>query len=255
MRSWHIVIAWLRSVFFRGRREADLGEELQFHLDRETERLVAAGVDPHQARLQARRDVWRRRSGEGGEPRQPAARPSSTTWPATRGTPRGGCVRDWRFTAGGGAHSRARHRRERRDFQRDQRRALPAAGRRESRHPRGHLSERARRCPEPGSSYAAYLDMAAYTDIFAGSAVDLHSPSGHLRRRRPSPAGDRGEHVGRRTSTVLGLRPALGRWFTEAEDALNAPPVVVLGYRAWTTRFASDPAGRRAHHPDRGHAR
>ena len=30
MRSWHIVTAWLRSVFFRGRREADLGEELRF---------------------------------------------------------------------------------------------------------------------------------------------------------------------------------------------------------------------------------
>ena len=41
---------------------------------------------------------------------------------------------------------------------------------------------------------------------------------------------------------MLGLRPALGRWFTPAEDALNAPPVAVLGYRAWTTRFASDPA-------------
>jgi hypothetical protein len=36
-------------------------------------------------------------------------------------------------------------------------------------------------------------------------------------------AGDRGEHIGVVLS-VLGLRPALGRWFHEAEDALNAPP-------------------------------
>ena len=55
MRLWHIAVARLRSVFLRHRREADLGEELRYHLDRETERLVAAGVEPRQARLQARR--------------------------------------------------------------------------------------------------------------------------------------------------------------------------------------------------------
>src|SRR5215212_9327817 len=55
MRVWHIVTAWLRSVFLRGRREADLGDELRFHLDRETEQFVATGVDPVEARRQARR--------------------------------------------------------------------------------------------------------------------------------------------------------------------------------------------------------
>jgi putative ABC transport system permease protein len=49
------------------------------------------------------------------------------------------------------------------------------------------------------------------------------------------------EHVSAGYLRVLGLRPAAGRWFTEAEDARNAPPVAVLGHRAWTTRFASDP--------------
>lgn len=55
MRTWHILRARLRSVFFRGRRESDLREELQFHLERETERLRAAGVPPDAARLRARR--------------------------------------------------------------------------------------------------------------------------------------------------------------------------------------------------------
>ena len=42
-------------MVLRRRREADLDEELRFHLDREVARLVAAGVDPAAARLQARR--------------------------------------------------------------------------------------------------------------------------------------------------------------------------------------------------------
>ena len=42
-------------MFFRDGREADLREELQFHLDRETDRLQAAGLPRDAARLQALR--------------------------------------------------------------------------------------------------------------------------------------------------------------------------------------------------------
>jgi hypothetical protein len=55
MRLWNIVQSRLRSVFLRDRREADLREELQFHLERETERLEASGLPPETARLQALR--------------------------------------------------------------------------------------------------------------------------------------------------------------------------------------------------------
>jgi hypothetical protein len=55
MRLWDISTARIRSLFLRGRRVADLDEELRYHVDRETERLVAAGVDPDEARLHARR--------------------------------------------------------------------------------------------------------------------------------------------------------------------------------------------------------
>ena len=55
MRFGHIVASRVRSVFFRGRREAELREELQFHLDREAERLEASGLSREEARLQARR--------------------------------------------------------------------------------------------------------------------------------------------------------------------------------------------------------
>jgi predicted permease len=55
MRLWTIVQSRLRSVFLRDRREADLREELQFHLERETERLEASGLPHETARLQALR--------------------------------------------------------------------------------------------------------------------------------------------------------------------------------------------------------
>lgn len=41
-------------LLFRGREDADMDEELRFHLDMETERNVARGMDPRAARRQAR---------------------------------------------------------------------------------------------------------------------------------------------------------------------------------------------------------
>lgn len=42
---------------------------------------------------------------------------------------------------------------------------------------------------------------------------------------------------------VLGIRPALGRGLTAAEDRLRDPrAVVVLGYRLWERGFAKDPS-------------
>ena len=55
MRLWHIFHSRLRSVFFRDRREDDLREELEFHLERETERLEASGTPREAARFQALR--------------------------------------------------------------------------------------------------------------------------------------------------------------------------------------------------------
>jgi len=39
---------------------------------------------------------------------------------------------------------------------------------------------------------------------------------------------------------VLGMHPALGRTFSEAEDIPNGPPVVMLGYDLWQHRFGGD---------------
>jgi putative ABC transport system permease protein len=41
---------------------------------------------------------------------------------------------------------------------------------------------------------------------------------------------------------VLGIPPAIGRDFTDADDVLNGPRVVILGDGIWRRRFGADPA-------------
>lgn len=53
MRAWDIVRSRLRSLFFRTDRESDLREELQFHIEREAQRLEGSGLRADVARLQA----------------------------------------------------------------------------------------------------------------------------------------------------------------------------------------------------------
>ena len=52
--KWTDVVLRLRGLLFRSRAESDLDEELQFHLEMETRKHVAAGLDPAQAKLRAR---------------------------------------------------------------------------------------------------------------------------------------------------------------------------------------------------------
>jgi predicted permease len=42
--------------------------------------------------------------------------------------------------------------------------------------------------------------------------------------------------------TLAGVPPALGRYVEPHDASPTAPPVVVVGHRAWVTRFGSDPA-------------
>lgn len=50
------------------------------------------------------------------------------------------------------------------------------------------------------------------------------------------------EHTSAGYPDVLGLRPALGRWFTAAEDVQGAAIVAVLGYDTWRRTFGGDPS-------------
>jgi hypothetical protein len=92
-----------------------------------------------------------------------------------------------------------------------------------------------------GNSYPAYLDMAAYTDVFASTTVAL-VPRGVNYLDEGALRSAVAEHTTATYLSVLGLAPSLGRWFNAAEDTPGAAVVAVVGHEAWTRKFRADPS-------------
>jgi len=240
VRLFHILQSRLRSILFRDRRESDLDEELQLHLDREIERLEATGLSHEQARLQALRAFG------GVEQIKEAARDARGTgaWDALVRDTRQGLrrlVRDWRFTTAAvlilglaiGANTAI--------FSvvnavlfRKQAFADP------DRLVNIYQNDRTGR-PLVVTSYAAYKEIAEYPDVFASTmAGSIPNPGRYLHE-----GAVRDGVVEFATATyldVLGLRPSLGRWFDQSEERPGAPLVAVVGYQAWTRLFRADPS-------------
>jgi len=243
MRFWHIAVARLRSVFFRDRREADLGEELRYHLDRETERLVGAGLDPVTARQRARREFG---AVEKLKEESRDARGTTFVDHLVRDTRHAArrLRRDWRFTIaavlilGLGIGVNA---------------AIFSVINAVLFRPQAVVNpdtlvdiyQNASGGAPTGSSYAAYLDMAAYTDIFAASTVTFIP--------HPVTYADGREHV---ALLLVGARTASLAWTVVHRDR---------GHLERASRGRSRlprvddpiclrPRGRGAHHPDRWHA-
>ena len=96
---------------------------------------------------------------------------------------------------------------------------------------------------QPSSnSYPTYLDVKGHTDLFSGVGAVMPEGTATL----ASDVGDAVQlPVEYATSSyfpVLGIHPALGRWFAPEEDLDGAAPVAVLTYSAWQRRFGGDPA-------------
>jgi putative ABC transport system permease protein len=89
------------------------------------------------------------------------------------------------------------------------------------------------------TSFPAYLEMAATTDVFAEVAATSSDNA-----RWDSDGGPRYVSIQYATASylpVLGLRPYLGRWFDREHDRVGADMVAVVSFAAWRTRFGSDP--------------
>jgi predicted permease len=240
MRLWHILQSRLRSIVFPGRRESDLREELQDHLQRDIERLHATGLSREDARLQALRLFG------GVEQIKEEARDARGTgaWDTLVRDTRQGVRRlrrDWRFTTAAvlilglaiGANTAI--------FSvvnavlfREQPFADP------DRLVNIYQNDRAGR-PLVVTMYSAYQEMAKYPGIFSSTlAASIPNPIRYL-----DDGGIRNAVAEFATATyldVLGLRPARGRWFDTTEERPGAPLVAVLGYQAWTTVFRGDPS-------------
>ena len=240
MRLWHILQSRLRSIVFRDRRESDLSEELQLHLEHETERLRASGLSRDQARLQALRLFG------GVEQIKEASRDARGTagWDALVRDARHGVrrlVHDWRFTAAAvlilglaiGANTAIFSVVNAVLFREE---ALADPGRLVN----IYQNDRAGR-PLIVTSYSTYMEIAESTDIFTATmAGSMPNSARYLYE-----GAVRDGVIEFATATyldTLGLRPSLGRWFDETEERPGAPLVAVLGYQAWTRRFRADPS-------------
>ncbi|HUO32930.1 MAG TPA: ABC transporter permease [Bryobacteraceae bacterium] len=98
-----------------------------------------------------------------------------------------------------------------------------------------------------GSGYAAYplyLEFRKHTDLFSGVFARSFAEKVRFDRGHDSSV----EYVEREYVTgnyfqVLGVRPVMGRLFTDGDNlAPQAHPLVVLSYDFWRTRLGLDPA-------------
>ncbi|HUH63213.1 MAG TPA: ABC transporter permease [Terracidiphilus sp.] len=88
-------------------------------------------------------------------------------------------------------------------------------------------------------SVPMYKDLRDKNQVFSGMLAADRTGLG-ITWHNQAEGGD-AEIVSGNYFQVLGLKPALGRLFTDADDtAKNANPVVVLSYDYWRTRFAAD---------------
>ncbi|HWW87837.1 MAG TPA: ABC transporter permease [Vicinamibacterales bacterium] len=92
-------------------------------------------------------------------------------------------------------------------------------------------------CP---ASFPKYNDWKTRNQVFSaiGGATELSiTMTGH-----GDPVRLRGFLATASYADVFGVRPEIGRWFTEDEDRFGGPKVAVLGHDLWTEQFGSDRA-------------
>jgi putative ABC transport system permease protein len=89
-------------------------------------------------------------------------------------------------------------------------------------------------------SYPMYRDLRDRNSVFSGLIATDSAQVGVQWHNEPELAD--AELVSGNYFDVLGMRPALGRFFVPSEDvAQNAAPVAVLSFSYWQRRFGSDP--------------
>ncbi|WP_420236735.1 ABC transporter permease [Telmatobacter bradus] len=90
-----------------------------------------------------------------------------------------------------------------------------------------------------GAGYPQFMDWKRQNTAFNAMAI-----SPEVRQRTLTGIGQPQVVIGSGTTPeflrVLGIEPQMGRFFTEEEDRLGAPHVLVLSDAAWRKRFAAD---------------
>lgn len=103
-----------------------------------------------------------------------------------------------------------------------------------------HTTEAGVRSPMGQLSARMYLRLREQSRALSGVAA-VASGSVEL-TQDGAPERATGARVSANLLSVLGAQPALGTWFSPADDSAGAEPVVVLGDALWRGRYGADPA-------------
>ncbi|HEX8149758.1 MAG TPA: ABC transporter permease [Pyrinomonadaceae bacterium] len=231
--------AWrrLRALFDGGALDRELDEELRYHLEREAELNVEAGMSPEEARLAALRSFGgvTRAKEECRDAR--GVRLFEDLWQDVRyglrtfrKRPGFALVAVSTLALGIGANAAI--------FS-----VVNGVLLKSLPFPEPERLVALYETNESGRAIAVafpdYLDWRAGQSVFEEMAARM--PAGGVLTGDEGPERVTGRYVTASFFPVLGVRPAAGRFFTEEEDRPGGPPLLVLGHELWLRRYGGDP--------------
>jgi putative ABC transport system permease protein len=224
----------LRAIFRAKAMDADLDEELQFHLDRQLEKYIQAGLSPEEARRRVRLDFGGAtqiteecHQARGTHALEALRQDLRYGFRTLRKNPGFTCVALLTLALAIGANTAI--------FSLVYGallRPLPYADPDRlivlnETHPRiGTISV----------SYPNFLDWRAQNHVFSGMAVV--AGVGYNLSGIAQPETIRGQAVSSNFLSLIGLHPLFGRDFDPSEDRPGTTPVVMLTYPIWQSHFA-----------------
>lgn len=237
MAWYHEITSSLGALFGRGRQESEMDEEIGFHIEMETRRLVESGLHEDEARRRAIRDFG------GVERHKDEVRDE-------RGT-------SWLWDGWNDVRFAARSLRRRPGFTAIATITL-ALGIGATTTLFGVVKQ-VLLTPLPydhpeslamvWSAWKGFDQTWLSYDEWEGWRARVHAfadiglfAAGSANFDGDEPERVRTAQVQANVFPILGVRPILGRNFTAEEDRPNGPSVVILGYGLWQRRFGGDPS-------------
>ena len=230
-----------RSVLHRGQADADTREELEFHIAKQTDKYIAAGMSPVEARRRAMSELggterWREATSDVRRGRwlvecvtdarhalRSFARVRGFALPAIVSVGIGVAVGTTMFALADGAFMRA----------------LPFPG--ADRAMSVSLRMPVQGAPQPIDmvwSYPKYVMMRERQRVFSHMA--LHSPETLTLMTEDGAERISGEMAGADYFRILGVEPAKGRTFSNDEDRIGGSnAVAVISDALWRSRFGA----------------
>lgn len=95
-------------------------------------------------------------------------------------------------------------------------------------------------CPTCPASFPKYHDWRERNQVF--SAIGGSTEASFVLTGRGDPVRVSGASTTASLADVFGVRPLVGRWYTEQEDQPGGPRVVVLAHGFWMRQLGGDPA-------------